>query len=134
MSRCDCCRIFLLFEAVGSAFYCWLNGTWLGYSQDSCLPAEFDVTAHLREGVNTLAVQVCHHLNICTIAAQGATTSALEGSLLHSAAILSCISAMPTHELITIQVMRWSDGSYLEDQVALPETEGMTQPRTADHA
>ena len=51
-------RVFLRFEAVGSAFYCWLNGTWLGYSQDSCLPAEFDVTTALQPGANTLAVQV----------------------------------------------------------------------------
>jgi len=49
--------VFLLFEAVGSAFYCWLNETWVGYSQDSCLPAEFDVTKLLQPGVNTLAVQ-----------------------------------------------------------------------------
>lgn len=55
---CCCGRVFLLFEAVGSAFYCWLNGAWLGYSQDSCLPAEFDVTAQLQPGANTLAVQV----------------------------------------------------------------------------
>jgi beta-galactosidase len=59
-TACRCYRrVFLLFEAVGSAFYCWLNGAWLGYSQDSCLPAEFDITAELRAGVNTLAVQVC---------------------------------------------------------------------------
>lgn len=62
-------RVFLLFEAVGSAFYCWLNGAWLGYSQDSCLPAEFDITAQLRAGVNTLAVQVCTCCCCCFVAA-----------------------------------------------------------------
>ena len=127
MSRRDRCRIFLLFEAVGSAFYCWLNGTWLGYSQDSCLPAEFDVTAHVCEGANTLAVQVCHRLYICTIAAQDSTVSALEGSMWHSAAMLSCMSDLHIHELMSMQVMRWSDGSYLEDQVDMPEPGGMTQ-------
>ena len=72
-------------------------------------------------------MQVRHHLYICTIAAQGATTSALKGCLLHSAAMLSCISDLHTHELVSMQVMRWSDGSYLEDQVNVPETGGMTQ-------
>ena len=63
-------RVFLVFEGVDSAFYCWLNGTFVGYSQDSRLPAEFDVTEHL----------------------------------------------VPGNNLIAAQVMRWSDGSYLEDQ------------------
>ncbi|MTI15203.1 beta-galactosidase [Sansalvadorimonas verongulae] len=60
----------IVFEGVNSAFHCWLNGTYLGYSQDSRLPAEFDISQTLQEGNNTLAVMV----------------------------------------------IRWSDGSYLEDQ------------------
>ncbi|HEU0297263.1 MAG TPA: glycoside hydrolase family 2 TIM barrel-domain containing protein, partial [Anaerolineales bacterium] len=63
-------NIYLLFESVDSAFYVWVNGQEVGYSQDSRLPAEFDVTPYVRAGQNTLAVQV----------------------------------------------MRYSDGSYLEDQ------------------
>ena len=63
-------KLFLVFEGVDSAFYCWLNGFLVGYSQDSRLPAEFDITKFVNNGENTLAVQV----------------------------------------------MRWSDGSYLEDQ------------------
>ena len=63
-------RAFLLFDGVGSACYVYLNGELLGYSQDSRLPIEFEVTAHLRDGENHLLVQV----------------------------------------------MRWCDGSYLEDQ------------------
>jgi beta-galactosidase/beta-glucuronidase len=63
-------KVYLLFEAVDSAFYLWVNGQKVGYSQDSRLPAEFDVTAFVRSGENTIAVQV----------------------------------------------MRYSDGSYLEDQ------------------
>jgi beta-galactosidase len=63
-------NIYLVFEAVDSAFYVWVNGQEVGYSQDSRLPAEFDVTPYVRAGQNTVAVQV----------------------------------------------MRWSDGSYLEDQ------------------
>lgn len=60
----------LEFEAVSSAFYVWVNGQKVGYSQNSMSPAEFDVTPYLKEGSNRLAVEV----------------------------------------------YRWSDGSYLEDQ------------------
>ncbi len=60
----------LVFEGVNSAFYLWCNGQWVGYSQDSRLPAEFDVSSFLRVGSNRLAVMV----------------------------------------------LRWCDGSYLEDQ------------------
>jgi beta-galactosidase/beta-glucuronidase len=63
-------QIFICFEGVESAFYLWLNGREVGYSQGSRLPAEFDLTPYLQPGSNTL-------------------------------------SAM---------VIRWSDGSYLEDQ------------------
>lgn len=50
--------VSLVFEGVDSAFYCWLNGSLLGYSQDSRLPAEFDVTGAVQPGTNLLAVQV----------------------------------------------------------------------------
>ncbi|MEZ9074135.1 beta-galactosidase [Vibrio splendidus] len=60
----------LTFDGVNSAFHLWCNGKWVGYSQDSRLPAEFDVSEYLQAGENTLAVMV----------------------------------------------LRWSDGSYLEDQ------------------
>ncbi|CAL5226900.1 g9773 [Coccomyxa viridis] len=51
-------RITIHFEAVNNAFYAWLNGQLLGYSQDSCLPAEFDVTDIVSTDQNTLTVQV----------------------------------------------------------------------------
>ncbi|MCL1075955.1 glycoside hydrolase family 2 TIM barrel-domain containing protein [Shewanella dokdonensis] len=63
-------RIILHFGAVSSAFYVWVNGQKLGYSQDGKLPAEFDITDYIKSGKNQLAVEV----------------------------------------------YRWSDGSYLEDQ------------------
>jgi len=63
-------RIVLHFGAVSSAFYAWVNGERIGYSQDSKTPAEFDITDRVRPGDNLLAVEV----------------------------------------------YRWSDGSYLEDQ------------------
>jgi beta-galactosidase len=58
------------FDGVNSAFHLWCNGIWVGYSQDSRLAAEFDLSNHLTTGNNQL----------------------------------------------TVMVMRWSDGSYLEDQ------------------
>ncbi len=63
-------RIRVLFEGVNSAFHLWCNGRWVGYSQDSRLPAEFDLTSYVQRGENRLSVMV----------------------------------------------LRWSDGSYLEDQ------------------
>lgn len=63
-------RIILHFGGVSSAMYVWVNGKQVGYSQDSRLPAEFDITPYVQNGTNTVAVQV----------------------------------------------FRWSDGSYLEDQ------------------
>jgi len=63
-------RIILHFGGVSSAMYVYVNGKKVGYSQDSRLPAEFDITSFVKTGENKLAVQV----------------------------------------------FRWSDGSYLEDQ------------------
>ncbi|CAL0328768.1 unnamed protein product [Lupinus luteus] len=67
-------RILLHFEAVDSAFCAWINGHPIGYSQDSRLPAEFEVT------------DFCH----------------------------PCGSDLKN--VLAVQVFRWSDGSYLEDQ------------------
>ncbi len=51
-------RAFLEFEGVDSCFYVWLNGEYVGYSQVSHALSEFDVTRHMREGKNHLAVLV----------------------------------------------------------------------------
>ncbi|MGM9759172.1 MAG: glycoside hydrolase family 2 TIM barrel-domain containing protein [Parabacteroides sp.] len=50
--------ILLRFGGVESAFYCWLNGQFVGYSEDSRLPAEFLINRYLRKGKNRLAVEV----------------------------------------------------------------------------
>ncbi len=63
-------KVFIHFAGVESAFYLWVNGRKVGYSQNSMMPAEFDLTEYLVAGENVLAVEV----------------------------------------------YRWSDGSYLEDQ------------------
>ena len=62
--------IYIHFGGVKSAFYIWVNGKKVGYSQGSMTPAEFNLSSYLKKGDNQLAVEV----------------------------------------------IRWSDGSYLEDQ------------------
>ncbi len=54
----DGMEVFLRFEGVYSAFYVWVNGEFVGYSEGSRTPAEFRVTDLLRAGSNLLAVQV----------------------------------------------------------------------------
>ncbi|MBN2068278.1 MAG: DUF4981 domain-containing protein [Opitutales bacterium] len=51
-------QVFLDFEGVDSAFYIWVNGQKVGYSQDSRTTAEFNITSYLQAGENTLAVEV----------------------------------------------------------------------------
>ncbi|OPZ30376.1 MAG: Evolved beta-galactosidase subunit alpha [Lentisphaerae bacterium ADurb.BinA184] len=51
-------RVILHFEGVDSAFHVWVNGHAVGFSKGSRLPAEFDITARIRPGDNTLAVRV----------------------------------------------------------------------------
>ena len=51
-------NLILHFGGVHSAFYVWVNGRRVGYSQNSMSPAEFDVTSFLRPGRNKLAVEV----------------------------------------------------------------------------
>jgi beta-galactosidase len=46
------------FDGVDSAFYLWVNGKEIGYSQGSRTPAEFDITEIVKPGKNVLAVQV----------------------------------------------------------------------------
>lgn len=51
--------IYLHFGAVRSAFYVWINGQWVGYSEDSKLPSEFNITKYLKPGQkNLIAFQV----------------------------------------------------------------------------
>jgi len=50
--------VFISFQGVESAFYVWLNGELVGYSEDTFTPAEFDLTPYLVEGENKLAVEV----------------------------------------------------------------------------
>lgn len=51
-------QIFIHFAGVKTAFYLWINGEFVGYSQGSMCPAEFNITKYLQPGENTLAVEV----------------------------------------------------------------------------
>jgi beta-galactosidase len=49
---------FITFEGVDSAFYLYVNGQKVGYSQDSRTPAEFNLTPYLHRGNNSLSAEV----------------------------------------------------------------------------
>jgi beta-galactosidase len=51
-------QVFIHFDGVESAFYLWVNGKKVGYSQGSRTPAEFNITKYLGKGKNLLAVEV----------------------------------------------------------------------------
>lgn len=50
--------VILHFGGVSSAYYVWVNGEFVGYSEDTRLPSEFDITKHLKKGENKVAVKV----------------------------------------------------------------------------
>ncbi|KIO76750.1 glycoside hydrolase family 2 [Pedobacter lusitanus] len=51
-------QIFIHLGAVKSAFYIWVNGKKVGYSEDSKLAAEFDLTKYVKPGKNLIALEV----------------------------------------------------------------------------
>ena len=51
-------QTFLRFEGVMSAFYVWINGERVGYSQGSMEPSEFNITKYLHSGENQIALEV----------------------------------------------------------------------------
>ncbi|QGQ44405.1 glycoside hydrolase family 2 TIM barrel-domain containing protein [Metabacillus sediminilitoris] len=50
--------VYISFQGVESAFFVWLNGEFVGYSEDSFTPSEFELTPFLNDGENKLAVEV----------------------------------------------------------------------------
>lgn len=51
-------NVYISFQGVETAFYVWLNGEFVGYSEDTFIPSEFQLTSYLKEGENKLAVEV----------------------------------------------------------------------------
>lgn len=99
-SQADTERVFLRFDGVDAAMYVWLNGELLGYSQDSRLPVEFEVTSLLRGGDGS------------------AGSGQASGPFPHQPEVASSgqMGGGEGGNLLVVQVMRWCDGSYLEDQ------------------
>ena len=51
-------RVFVSFQGAESGLALWLNGNFVGYSEDSFTPSEFELTEYLKDGENKLAAQV----------------------------------------------------------------------------
>lgn len=51
-------RVYIEFDGVESAYYVYINGKEVGYSEDTFSPHRFDITDYLNDGENTLAVEV----------------------------------------------------------------------------
>ena len=51
-------RVFISFQGAESGIAVWLNGSYVGYSEDTFTPSEFELTPYLQEGENKLAAQV----------------------------------------------------------------------------
>lgn len=51
-------QVYIHLGAVKSAFYIWVNGKKVGYSEGSKTPAEFDITAFVKDGDNDIALKV----------------------------------------------------------------------------
>ena len=51
-------RLFISFQGAESGIALWLNGHFIGYSEDSFTPSEFELTEYVKEGENKLAAQV----------------------------------------------------------------------------
>ena len=50
--------VFIRFNGIAAGFYLWVNGQKVGYSEDSQLPAEFNITKYIQPGNNVLALQI----------------------------------------------------------------------------
>lgn len=56
--KTDSGKLYLSFQGVETSFYVWVNGTFVGYGEDTFTPTEFDVTGLVGSGKNKLAVEV----------------------------------------------------------------------------
>ena len=56
-------QIFINFGAVKSAYYLWINGQFVGYTEDAKTNAEFDLTPYVHQGTNKLAMKVYRFSN-----------------------------------------------------------------------
>ena len=110
-------QTFLRFEGVMSAFYVWVNGEKVGYSQGSMDPSEFNVTPYLKLGKNEIAVERFTSIATAVIwkirtSGASAASTVMFGSIPHrmSASVISpsapCRSSLPLHPLLVISPCR----------------------------
>ena len=55
--------VFLNFESVNAAFYVWINEKFVGYSENSIMPSEFDITPHIKLGKENTLTVLAYHLS-----------------------------------------------------------------------
>ncbi|KAL3801629.1 hypothetical protein HJC23_013134 [Cyclotella cryptica] len=92
-------RVILHFGAVESCFFVYLNARFVGMGKDSRLPSEFDVTAFLK-------------CNCCRCTDEAVGSSNMDnGKGKNGDNDLST-----TNNILTVIVLKWSDGSFLEQQ------------------
>ena len=56
-------QVFINFGAVKSAYELWINGRFVGYTEDAKTNSEFDITPYIQQGVNKLAMKVYRFSN-----------------------------------------------------------------------
>lgn len=89
-------RTILRFDGVASAYYVWVNGRRVGYAEDSRLPSEFDITEYLIYSHK-------EHKGHRELGKDKSKTSL-------------CSLWQNEDNLLCVEVYRWCDGSYFEDQ------------------
>lgn len=63
-------QIILRFGSVKSAFYCWVNGTYVGMGKGSMLPVEFNVTDYVHPGENLICAEVFNYSDVTYLECQ----------------------------------------------------------------
>ncbi len=112
-------EIFVSFQGVESAFYLWVNGQYVGYSEDSYTPSEFDISPYLNAPgeQNNISVQVYRWSDGSYLEDQDfIRLSGIFRDTPSEFDISPYLNAPGEQNNISVQVYRWSDGSYLEDQ------------------
>ena len=84
--------VILRFDGVYSAYYVWVNGQLVGYAEDSKLPSEFDITKYLK------------------VETRGGGGERKDNVLSPPSASTSTLNTL------AVEVYRWCDGSFVEDQ------------------
>ena len=104
--------VFIRFSGVRSAFYLWVNGEKVGYSQGSKTPAEFNITPYIKNGQNNVSVEVYRFSDGSYL--EGQDTWRLSGIErgVH-------VYSVPKTRIIDFSVLSGLDSSYLNGKLKL---------------